>query len=164
VMPARVSSVFPTDAPLLLLLRPDLRLYDGDGEAKVMNAVGVRSAYTPVVLTQTAAAAFCVAALPAGMTAPVRVPFEKPAGYVSGAQVEVGLLLAEATHVQVTVQTPDGTVLTPQRFSDDELPQGPHTLRFPVPYGQTISAVQVRITATKTSCLAFSRVWAPVTT
>jgi hypothetical protein len=162
VMPSWVSVTFPTDAPLLLLLRPDLRFYDGDGEARVMNAVGVRSAYLPVQLAQTKKAALCAASLPPG-TAPVTVPFQKPALYRSGAQVEVGLLLAEPAKVEVNVVTPDGTVIRPQRFTDDELPQGPHTLHFPVPYGKTISAVQVQMKSTKISCIAYSRVWAPTT-
>ncbi len=165
VMPAWVSYAFPTDAPLLLLLRPDMRLYDGDGDAKVMNATGVRSAYTPVMVAQTKTPTYiCAAALPAGMTAPVRVPFEQPAPYVTGAQLEIGLLLNETTRVEVQVQKPDGTVLAVQRFTDDEMPAGPHRLRLPVPYGQTIGAVQVRtVSSTKINCVAYARVWAPVT-
>jgi hypothetical protein len=162
VMPSWVSVTFPTDAPLLLLLRPDLRFYDGDGTAKVTNAVGVRSSYLPVQLAQAKPAKICVAALPPG-TAPVTVPFEKQALYRSGAQVEVGLLLAEPAKVEVSVVTPDGTVIRPERFSDDELPQGPHDLHFPVPYGKAISAVQVQMRSTKISCVSYARVWAPVT-
>jgi hypothetical protein len=81
------------------------------------------------------------------------VALARPAPYVMGAQLEVGLLLEEQTKVQVTVETPDGTLLTPERWSDDELPKGPHTLRFPVPYGKTITAVHVSTTNSVVSCV-----------
>jgi hypothetical protein len=161
VMPSFVTQVFPTDAPLLLLLRPDLRFHDGDGDTKVMNAAGVRSAYVPNLLVETATKELCVAALPPG-DAPVTMPLPKPVTYVPGAQLELGLLLAESTKVAVTVTTPQGQVLTPERYSDDELPQGPHTIRFPMPYLKSVRSISVRITATKTSCVAYARIWAPL--
>ena len=160
-MPGWVSWTFPSDAPLLLLLRPDVRFHDGDGEAKVINASGVRSAYIPSILAQTKPAKLCVATLPAG-DAPVTVQLPKAAPYVPGAQIEFGLLLGEPTKVEVTATTPTGKVLAPQRYSDDELLQGPHTLRFPVPYLETIKSVTVRIRTTRTSCIPYVRIWAPV--
>jgi hypothetical protein len=163
VMPYWVAPTFPTDAPLLLLLRPDMRFYDGDGEAKVMDASGVRTSYVPQILAETKPAKLCVATVPAGSSSPVPVPLPKAAPYALGAQVEVGLLLAESTKVEVTVVTPEGKILTPQRFSDVELPAGPHTLRLPVPFGQAISTIQVQIHGTQGNCIAFGRVWAPST-
>jgi hypothetical protein len=160
LMPTWVAVTFPTDAPLLLLLRPDTRFYDGDSTPKVLDASGVRTAYVPVVSTQTKDAGVCLA----GLNTPATVRFPKPAVYVPGAQVEIGLLLAEATKIEVKVVTSYGTVLTPQRFSDDELPAGPHRMQFPVPLGQTITAVQVTASAHQaTSCVHDARVWAPTT-
>ena len=161
VMPSWVSFVFPTDAPLLLLLRPDIRFYDGDGPTSVMNTAGVRSPYFTRVLTETKKAKLCLAPIPVGPATPVTVRLPKPALYAQGAQVEVGLLLAEAAKVDVTVVTAQGKVLTPQRFTNVELPAGPHTVRLPVPYGQTISAVRVALDATKTNCVTGARVWVP---
>lgn len=161
VMPAFVSQVFPSDAPLLLLLRPDMRFHDADGETKVMNSSGVRSAYIPSMLAETPTKGLCAATLPIG-GAPVTLRFPSAAPYLIGAQLEVGLLLAESTKIEVTVTTPNGTVLTPQRFSDDVLPKGPHTLRFPVPYLQSIQSVTVRAFVTKTNCVVSARVWAPM--
>ena len=160
VMPSWVSLAFPTDAPLLLLLRPDMRFYDGDEPAKVMNASGVRSSYLPVTLAQTKKVDLCVTALPPG-TAPATVPLLKPSVYLPGAQVELGLLLAEATKVEVKIVTPQGAVIAPQRFTDDELPKGPHVVHFPVPYGQAVSAVQVVTHGVSISCVAWAKVWAP---
>lgn len=161
VMPGWVSWTFPSDAPLLLLLRPDLRFHDGDGAAKVINATGVRSAYIPTVVAQTKQVPLCVATLLAGDT-PVTVQLPTAAPYLPGAQIEFGLLLGEPTKVKVTATTPTGKVLVPQRFSDDELQQGPHTLRFPVPYLETIKSVTVQIRTTRTSCIPYVRIWAPV--
>jgi hypothetical protein len=161
IMPAFVSVTFPTDAPLLLLLRPDMRFHDADGESKVMNASGVRSSYLPNVLSKTTTKKLCAAGLPAGSN-PVTVKLPNAVPYALGAQAELGLLLAEPMKIEVTVTTPDGKVLTPERYSDDELTQGPHTLRVPVPYLQTIDSITVTATRTKTSCVAYARVWAPL--
>jgi hypothetical protein len=162
LMPGWVSWTFPSDAPLLLLLRPDVRFHDADGETKVINFFGVRSSYIPTVVSETKKAKLCVATLPAG-DAPVTVKLPKPAPYLSGAQIEFGLLLGEPTKVEVTATTPTGDVITPQRFSDDEVPQGAHTIRFPAPYLQTIQSITVRVNTTRTGCITYVRVWAPVT-
>jgi len=161
VMPAWVSQAFPSDAPLLLLLRPDMRFHDADGESKVMNASGVRSGYIPRMLAQTTTKKLCVAVLPAGnQPATIRLPNAVP--YVAGSQLEVGLLLASSTKVEVTVTNAKGDVLTPQRFSDDVLSRGAHTLRVPVPYLQWVRTVTVRANTSKPSCVAYARIWAPV--
>jgi hypothetical protein len=162
VMPAWVSSQLPTSAPLLLLLRSDIRFHDGDGPAKVMNAGGERVAYLPAVVSSTKVSKLCLANIPVGGTRPVTVKLPTVAYYVPGAQVEVGVLLAETTKVEVNVVTPTGKVLSPERFSDDALPSGPHTLRFPVPLGQAVRSVQVRTAATQAGCLAYARIWAPL--
>jgi hypothetical protein len=162
VMPAWVSAQFPSSAPLLLLLRPDIRFHDGDGDAKVMSAAGVRSPYLPGLLAQTKEVPLCLAAIPIGAKQPTSVKLTRTALYVPGAQVEVGVLLAETTKVEVTVLTPEGKALTPQRFSDDELPQGPHTVRVPVPFGQAVARVLVKTNATNISCITYARVWAPL--
>jgi hypothetical protein len=162
VMPTFVTMTFPTDAPLLLLLRPDVRFHDADGDSKTMNASGVRSAYLPSVLAQTSTKKLCAATLRPG-AAPVTVRLPSTAPYVTGAQVEVGLLLAESTKVEVTVTNPNGKVLVPQRFSNAVLPKGPHTIRFPVPYLESVRSIAVRVDGTKTSCVAYARVWAPLT-
>lgn len=160
VMPSFVSLAFPTDAPLLLLLRPDIRFHDGDGETRVMDAAGVRSAYLPGVLAQTPAE-LCAADLTSGRGT---LRFPVAASYQPGAQIELGLLLAGPTRVAVTMTTADGEILTPQRFSNAELTTGPHTLRVPVPYLQSVRSVTARITetGTGTSCVAYAKVWAPL--
>jgi hypothetical protein len=163
VMPRWVSTQFPSSAPLLLLLRPDIRFHDGDGDARVMNAAGIRAPYIPSVIAQTSPVPLCLEAVPVGHTEPVLVTLPKTAPYVPGSQVEVGMLLAGATRVEVSVVTPLGRELTPQRFSDDELPPGPHTIRFPVPLGQAVRSVRVRTTNTsRLGCITFARVWAPL--
>lgn len=161
VMPAWVTTQLPTSAPLLLLMRPDIRFHDGDGDAKVMNAAGMRAPYIPSVLAQSKKVDLCLAAMTPGSGEPATVALNQPAVYVPGNQVEVGLLLADPTKVEVKVKTPQGTVLTPQRFSDDELPQGPHTLRFPVPFGQAVSSVEVSGQNEQPACVTYARVWAP---
>ncbi len=162
VMPGWVSPTFPANAPLLLLMRPDVRFHDGDGETKVINGFGVRSAYFPKVVAETKPAKLCAAVLPPG-DKPVTVRLPTAAPYVTGAQIEFGLLLGQPSKVEVTATTPSGDVVVPQRFSDDELTQGPHTLRFPVPYLQTIQSVTVRVRGTQPSCIPYLRIWAPIT-
>jgi hypothetical protein len=71
----------------------------------------------------------------------------------------VGLLLEEQTKVKVQVEKPDGTLVTPERWSDDDLPKGPHTIRFPVPYGQAVSAVHVSTSNSVVSCVTRATVW-----
>jgi hypothetical protein len=161
VMPGWVSWTFPSSAPLLLLMRPDVRFHDSDGEAKVINSFGVRSAYIPNIVAQTKPAKLCVATLPVGSSpVTVRLPTEAP--YAPGAQIEFGILLGDPTKVAVTATTSSGNVVAPQRFSDDVLLPGAHTLRFPVPYLQTIKSVTVQIQASRQSCITFLRIWAPV--
>lgn len=162
MMPYWVTPTFPTDGPLLQLLRPDVQLYDGDGTAQVMNIFGVRSPYFPNILSSTKAAKLCLASIPARTPAPIWVSLPKTAPYAVGAQVEVGLLLGEATKVEVTVLTSDGYILTPQRLSDDAIPPGPHTLHFPVPFGRAISSVRVQIDSGTANCVTTARVWAPI--
>jgi len=161
IIPSFVSLVFPSDAPLLLLMRPDLRFHDADGNTRVMNPAGVRSAFRTKGLATLDTKSLCIGALPAG-NAPATMTFPKPVPYASGAQLEVGLLLAEPTKVKVTVTTPDGKVLTPQRFSDEILTTGPHRLLFPLPYLKTVSSFTVQIAGTRTSCVSDAKIWVPV--
>jgi hypothetical protein len=162
VMPSWVSTQLPTSAPLLLLMRPDIRFHDGDGDAKVMNAAGMRAPYIPSVLAQTKKVDLCLQAIPPGSGEPTEVALNKTALYVPGNQVEVGILLAESTKVEVKVKTPQGQVLTPQQFSDVELPQGPHTVRFPVPFGQSVESVEVSAGNQQPACVTYARIWAPL--
>jgi hypothetical protein len=163
VMPSWVGTQLPTDAPLLLLLRPDIRFYDGDGDARVINPLGVRAPFLRSPLGQSKRASLCAVPIPVGAKKPVRIRLVKPTLYLPGAQVEVGMLLQETTKVEVTVVTPTGQTIAPQRFTDDDLPQGPHTLHFPVPYGKAISSVLVKTNAAKPGCVTFARVWVPLT-
>jgi len=126
-----------------------------------MNASGVRSGYIPRMLAQTTTKKLCVAVLPAG-NQPVTVRLPNAVPYVAGSQLEVGLLLASSTKVEVTVTNTKGDVLTPQRFSDDILSRGAHTLRVPVPYLQWVRSVTVRANTSKPNCVAYARIWAPV--
>ena len=160
IMPFWVTAKFPTSAPIVLLMRPDVRFQDADGQARVLdnsgNLVPVNRAR---IITASRPAQFCAATIPGGAQQGARVALARPAPYVMGAQLEVGLLLEEQTKVKVTVETPDGTLLTPERWSDDDLPKGPHTLRFPVPYGKIISAVHVSTTNSVVSCVTRAQVW-----
>jgi hypothetical protein len=143
-------------------MRPDIRFHDGDGDAKVMNAAGTRAPYIPNVLAQTKKVDLCLKAIPPGSGDPTEVKLNTTAMYVTGNQVEVGILLAEPTKVEVKVKTPLGQVLTPQRFSDTALPQGPHTLRLPVPFGQSVTSVEVSAANEQPACVTYARVWAPL--
>jgi hypothetical protein len=163
IMPFWVTAKFPTSAPLVLLLRPDVRFHDADGQARILDNAGNLVPVTKArIITQSRPAEFCAATIPGGAQQGARVALARPAPYVMGAQLEVGLLLEEQTKVQVKVETPDGTLLTPERWSDDELPKGPHTLRFPVPYGKTITAVHVSTTNSVVSCVTKAQVWVAV--
>lgn len=158
VMPSWVTAEFPTVAPLVLLVRPDARFHDGDGATRTFDAAGN---LVPVLRTQVIAqsrrAPVCRAVLPS--TGPgARVPLTKPALYVPGAQLELGLLLNAPTRVEVMVETPDRKLFKPERWSNDDLPQGPHTLRFPVPLGKTVSAVRLRAADPGVSCVNSVRV------
>ena len=159
VIPSFVSLVFPTDAPLLLLMRPDIRFHDKDATTRVMNGAGVRSAYTPKELATFDPKGIC-------SNAPV-MRFSKPIPYASGAQLEVGLLMGESATVDLTVTTPDGKVLTPPRYSHDVLAPGPRRLVVPLPYLKTVSSFSVRINrspgSTKISCVSDAEIWVPVT-
>jgi len=163
VMPAWVTTVFPSDAPLILLLRPDARFHDGDGPVRSLDGAGhLVAPVAQTELAKSAPAKLCAAIIPVGATEGARVPLTKPSVYAAGAQVEVGLLLGESTRVDVTVETADGQVIAPQRFDDEILPKGPHRLNFPVPVGKSVSAVRVRTAATAVGCVPFARVWVPV--
>jgi hypothetical protein len=163
IMPFWVTAKFPTSAPLVLLMRPDVRFQDADGQARVLDGAGNLVPVTRArIITASRPAEFCAATIPGGSQQGARVALALPAAYVMGAQLEVGLLLEEQTKVRVTVETPDGTLLTPERWSDDDLPKGPHTLRFPVPYGKTITAVHVSTTNSVVSCVTRAQVWVAV--
>jgi hypothetical protein len=160
IMPAWVTAKFPTNAPLVLLMRPDVRFQDADGQARVLDAAGnLVPVMRAKIISQTKPAPFCVAQIPGGAEQGVRVPLAKPAPFTSGGQVEVGLLLEEQTKVNVTVETPDGTRVTPERWSNDDLPKGPHTLRFPVPFGKAVTAVHVSTSNSVVSCVTHAQVW-----
>jgi len=162
LIPYWVTPSFPTDGPLLQLLRPDVLLYDGDGPGQVMNIFGVRSPYIPNVLSSTKVAPLCLASIPARTPSPIWISLPKTAPYAVGAQVEVGLLLGEATKVDVRVVTSKGDLLSPQWLSPAAIPSGPHTWHFPVPFGQAISGVRVQIDSSTGNCVTGVRVWAPL--
>jgi hypothetical protein len=163
IMPFWVTAKFPTSAPLVLLMRPDVRFQDADGQARILDAAGnLVPVIRAKIITQSRPAEFCAATIPGGAEQGARVALTRPAAYVMGAQLEVGLLLEEQTKVNVTVETPDGTLLAPERWSNDDLPKGPHTLRFPVPYGKTITAVHVSTTNSVIACVTRSQVWVAV--
>jgi hypothetical protein len=160
VMPEWVSVKFPTSARLILLMRPDVRFHDADGQTRVLDAGGnLVPVKNPKVITASKPAQFCAAQIPGASEQGARVPFTKPAFYAPGAQVEVGLLLEEQTRVEVQVEKPDGTLVSPERWSDDVLPKGPHTVRYPVPYAQTIQAVHVKTSNGVIACVTRAQVW-----
>jgi len=160
VMPGWIAWTFPSDAPLLELLRPDVRFHDGDADAKMMNQFGLRSGYVPNILTQTKPAKLCVTKLPAA-EAPVTVELPTAPAYVPGAQIDIGLLVTQPTKIEVLATTPSGAVVAPERYSNDELVPGPHNLRLPAPYLQAIKSVTLRAHTTIDSCITYVRIWAP---
>lgn len=163
VMPSWVSSELPTSAPLMRLLRDDLRFHDGDGPVRALNSAGVLTPILQVPIASTAPAPLCVKKIRAGTTTRTGIKFTQPAVYVPGAQVDVGLLLTEATQLKVQVRAKDGRVLTPTAFSTAPVPGQAHVLHYPVPLGETITGVYVTTTATTDVCVTSARVWAPVT-
>ncbi len=163
VMPFWVSSQLPTSAPLLQLIRPDLRFNDGDGNARALNPSGQLTPILPVAIATTARAKLCAKVIPIGRKAYTGVKFTTAARYVAGAQVEVGVLLGEVTPVRVQVLTQDNQRITPQTFSTAPLSAGAHVLRYPVPLGKTLIGLYVQTNATKNGCISNAWVWAPLT-
>lgn len=162
IFPAAESDILPSSAPLLQLLRPDVRFHDGDGQSRALTAGGDLIPPLVTTLGQAGQSGLCVATIPQGDTASRWVRLTQDAAYAPGAQVEIGVLVGESGRVGVKVRTPQGRVLTPARYSDEDLPAGPHTLHFPVPYGATVRSVQVsRPTASTANCVSSVRVWAP---
>jgi hypothetical protein len=160
VMPGWIAWTFPSDAPLLELLRPDVRFHDADADAKMMNPFGLRSGYVPNILAQTKPAKLCVTKLPAG-EAPITVTLPTAPAYVPGAQIDIGLLITQPTKIEVLATTPSGAVVAPERYSNDELVPGPHNLRLPMPYLQAVKSVTLRAHTTTENCITYVRIWAP---
>lgn len=163
VMPPWVSTELPTSAPLLQLLRKDLRFHDGDGSTRALDQAGTLSPILQAPIASSAPAPLCVRKIPAGRTTRAGIPFTEPAVYVRGAQVDVGVLLSEAATVKIQVRAADGSVLTPQTFGSQQVPGGAHVLHYPVPLGITIDGVYVTTNAASDVCVTSARVWAPVT-
>jgi hypothetical protein len=162
VMPLWVSSQLPTSAPLLQLIRSDLRFNDGDGVARAINSAGQLAPFLQGQISSTAPAKLCAKAIPIGKRAYTGVRLTAPAPYVAGAQAEVGVLLDEVTPVRVQVLTLEGERITPQTFSTQPLSAGAHVLHYPVPLGKTLTGVYVQTNATRTGCIVNARVWAPL--
>jgi hypothetical protein len=163
VLPTAQAGLMPTGAPLLRMVRPDLRFHDGDGTARFVNDAGV---LTPVFINPIGRPAGtptgCVK-LPRGENRqPLRVRLAAPTAYRPGAQVQVGLLLTRPSRVGVQVETPDGRWLSPPRYADDELPSGAHTLHLPLAAGTTVVAVRVATDGAGPACLAAVQIWAPL--
>jgi hypothetical protein len=160
VMPSWVTAKFPTSAPLVLLLRDDVRFQDADGQTRYLDAAGnLVPVMRPQIVSASKPAQFCAAQIPGGSERGARVALARTAQFVPGAQVEVGLLLEEQTQVEVQVERPDGTLVRPERWSHDDLPKGPHTIRFPVPWSTPVAAVHVSTTNSVISCVTRAQVW-----
>jgi hypothetical protein len=157
VLPLAWQGALPTDAPLVGLIRPDSRFSDGDGAVRSVSASGELAPVAPVVLAEAKAQGGCVASLDsAGKQALVPLPSPVPPTF--GAMIEVGLLVEKATTVEVLGERPDAGGFLPLRWSDDSLPAGAHTVRFPVPPGTTVAGVVVRTPTSPTTCVSAVRI------
>lgn len=160
VVPAWVQPDL-TDAPFVLLLRPDALLHDADGGTLAVDPQGRLVAPELRRYASTGKPAqLCAAAFPAGGRQPARVAFPAPVPYYRGEVVEVSLLAGATTGVDVRIEAADGSVVTPVRWSRDVLHRGPHTMRFLVPYRTSIAAVLVSATSPRAPvCVLSSSVY-----
>lgn len=156
-LPLSWQGSLPTDAPLIALLRPDARFSDGDGPVRGLDASGQLLPVAPVLLGQARATGGCLATL-GSSGKPALVALQQPVPPNFGAMIEVGLLVTKGSTVEVLGQRPDGGGFLPLRWSNDTLPAGAHTVRFPVPPGETVAGVVVRTPTSPKTCVSAVRI------
>lgn len=157
VLPLNWQGVLPADAPLVALVRPDARFHDGDGPIRSLNARGELEPVQPLLIADAPRQGGCVTTLTTARPQ-AQVALPQPVPPTFGAMIEVGLLVNKESKVVVLGQRPDGTGFLPLTWSDDSLPAGAHTVRFPVPPGQTVSGVVLRTPQSPQTCVSAVRI------
>ena len=142
ILPSWVDPVFPTYAPLVMLIRPDARFNDGDGLVEALDNGGTLQLSRPTPIAETRRSGLCVATIAATESQTViRLPITVP--YVRGAQLPLGLLTEAPSAMTVQMITAEGVVRPAILWQPTALPAGPHTLRTPIRTGDRITAVRV---------------------
>jgi len=161
ILPSWVDPVFPTYAPLVMLIRPGARFNDGDGLIAALNGSGTLQLMRPTPIAETRRSGACVATIPAtGSQTVIRMPVTVP--YVRGAQLQLGLLTEAPSEITVQMITAEGVVRSAILWQPTALPAGPHTLRTPVRTGDRITAVRVldalpaKVCVTSVSIVSFA--------
>ena len=157
VMPSWVQVTFPTDRPLVALLRPDARFGDGDGPLLALSGSGRLQPFIPVVLAATPPVKGCVATITGDGEVPVRLP--KPVLHQFGAVVEVALLTDRESSPVVRLVRPDGSQRDAERWNPRPLAAGAHTVLVPFPFGEIVTGVRVATPGAGRTCVVGVRVW-----
>ena len=76
---------------------------------------------------------------------------------MAGAPLELAVHVSRERCRAGDEQAHAGDLLAPERWSLDELPKGPHTLRLPMPLNATTEAVRVRAVGAGISCVSSVR-------
>ncbi|MFI7588967.1 hypothetical protein ACIB24_18035 [Spongisporangium articulatum] len=160
IQPDAQSRVFPSSAPLVLLIRPDARFHDADGQSRSVNDTGALDTPLTANLGMSESSG-CVGSIRGGQRTTRWLRLSRDVPYQAGAQIEVGFLSATGGRVEVSMQTPQGRQLTPVRYSDVELPAGAHRMHVAVNYGRTVHAVKVGFSGGGNFCVTSLSVWVP---
>ncbi len=150
IVPGWVDSAFTT-APLITLLNPSALASELPGRPSV---IGPDGAVTGAALTRVSGApvpdGFCGAVLNEGEQS-ITLPLADPAPYYRGAIVTLGLLVGDATRVNVVVTDRDGAVSEPLVQDPPELLNGPHRVYAPVPSGTAVASITVVVETPNTA-------------
>lgn len=144
IIPGWVEPDFTT-GPLITLINPGALRDTLEGEAAVVSDAGTLK---PVVRGRVGAAAvpegFCGLVLPA-RTQRARLVLTADAPYYRGSIVVVGLLVGDATRVNVSVESRDGHTSGPLITTPSELLRGPHRIQTLVPYGVAVRVIDIMV-------------------
>ncbi|MEO5608579.1 MAG: hypothetical protein ABIQ61_02360 [Ornithinibacter sp.] len=159
IVPGWVDASFTT-RPLLELLNPGLVGSTLPGEP---SAVSPSGALGPASLQRVAAApipdGFCGAVLEEGEQSRT-LPLPKAAPYYRGSIVALGLLVGDATRLNITVTDRDGMTSRPLIDNPPELLRGPARIYASIPYGMTIADITVVVQTLNTTgvCITSAQV------
>ncbi len=150
VIPGWVESGFTT-APLIELLNPAALASELPGKPSV---IGPSGSLAPAGFTRVASApvpdGFCGAVLDGGEQS-ITLALPDPAPYYRGSIVTLGLLVGDATRLNVIVTDRDGTVSPPLVQNPPELLNGPHRVYAKVPPGTAVAAITVVVETPNTA-------------
>lgn len=152
----------PLDTDVVRLARPDALVHDADGALVALDDTGRVSPATVATLGTSAPADFCAATVqpgPGGRSRDAVLALATPTPLPDDAQVRLELLVTGTTRIVAAVERTDGSSHPLQRWTDDVLYQGPHTVLLPVGADGTARAVRIGATAADAGlCVLSARV------